>query len=98
MPLIATGNEDLYFTVAPSPYLNIQTFRAILYDHLYTRKESELDYKEMTMEDLAALRSFYRTNQNAVLGIGIQSSQGNIWLPQIVSGPQKTSSSPHKEL
>ena len=34
MPLIATGSEDLYFTVSPSPYLNQRQLRGILYDHL----------------------------------------------------------------
>ena len=81
MPLITTGNVDLYFTIAPSPYLNVQTLRAILYDHIYARAEPEPDYPAMTEADLAALGHFYRLNQNVVLGTGVQSARGGIWIP-----------------
>ena len=44
MPLLTTGEEDLYFSVSPSPYMTIRQLRAILYDHLYVRRTPEPDY------------------------------------------------------
>ncbi|HET9909021.1 MAG TPA: hypothetical protein VFQ23_20400, partial [Anaerolineales bacterium] len=35
MPLLSTGEEDLYFSVSPSPYMTERQLRSILYDHLY---------------------------------------------------------------
>jgi tuberculosinol/isotuberculosinol synthase len=89
MPLIATGNEDLYFTVSPSPYLDAHTLRAILYDHLFTRRISE-KYSELTPEDWQILTAFYRENRHHVLGIGDQSARGGVWypLPQVNLPPQ----------
>ena len=58
MPLLATGEEDLYFTVSPSPYLDARTLRMILYDHLYARRE-ETNHSNLTPEGLDRMRSFY---------------------------------------
>jgi len=80
MPLIATGEEDLYFTVSPSPYLDEQTLRAILYDHLYSRRVNE-QYEELTPEDWKTLTNFYRQNRHHVLGVGDRSARGNFWYP-----------------
>jgi tuberculosinol/isotuberculosinol synthase len=84
MPLIANGHEDLYFTVAPSPYLHTQQLRSILYDHLYTRPQEEPDYMQMTKSDWGIMRDFYATNIKHTSGIGICHNSG-IWypLPQI---------------
>jgi adenosine tuberculosinyltransferase len=89
MPLIATGDEDLYFTVSPSPYMDTKTLRAILYDHLYTRQVSER-YAEFTPEDWQTLTHFYRQNRHHVLGVGRQSARGGVWypLPQVELPPQ----------
>jgi hypothetical protein len=38
VPLLATGREDLYFTLNPSPGLTEPQLRGILYDHLVTRR------------------------------------------------------------
>ncbi len=78
MPLVATGREDLYFTVSPSPYMDEYTLRAILYDHLFARKVSE------QYEDAAARRAmgeFYALNRHHVLGIGRQAASGSFWYP-----------------
>ncbi len=85
MPLIATGNEDLYFTVSPSLYLDAYTLRAILYDHLYTRQVNE-DYTQLSPQDWQALAEFYRINRQHVLGVGRQSADGHVWypLPQVI--------------
>lgn len=86
MPLVATGNEDLYFTVSPSPYLDERQLRGILYDHLYTRRKEELDYAEMTPDDWAAMREFYHANRGRTVGIGAWHRPGAFWypLPQVV--------------
>lgn len=81
MPLIATGNEDLYFTVSPSPYLGAHTLRAILYDHLYARRVNEADYTDLRPEDWGVLAAFYSSNRDAVLGLGRRHASGNFWYP-----------------
>ena len=81
MPLIATGSEDLYFTVSPSPYLDARTLRAILYDHLYTRRVDEADYATMSPEAWQALREFYALNRHHVLGLGCKHGSGAFWHP-----------------
>ncbi len=85
MPLIATGNEDLYFMVSPSLYLDAYTLRVILYDHLYTRQVNE-DYAQLSSGDWQALAEFYRHNRRHVLGVGRQLANGHFWypLPQVV--------------
>jgi tuberculosinol/isotuberculosinol synthase len=87
MPLIATGEEDLYFTVSPSPYLERATLRAILYDHLYSRREDE-DYRRMTERDWQAMGEFYRLNRTSVLGLGRRHRAG-FWhpIPQVELPP-----------
>jgi tuberculosinol/isotuberculosinol synthase len=82
MPLLAVGSEDLYFTVSPTLYLTQAQLRAILYDHIYSRKEQD-EYDEMTVKEWEHMRAFYTTNLGNILGIGVK--RGNIWypLPQI---------------
>ncbi len=79
MPLVATGGEDLYFTASPSPYLAAQGLRAILYDHLYSRRAEEPDYSAMTTEDWTLMRDFYRANKEKAQGVGVL--RGGIWYP-----------------
>jgi len=85
MPLVATGNEDLYFTVAPSPYLQAQQLRNILYDHLYARLKQDSHYTEMTVADWAVMRDFYQVNMGNTSGIG-RCCGGRTWypLPQVM--------------
>jgi tuberculosinol/isotuberculosinol synthase len=82
MPLLTTGNEDLYFTVSPSPYLTESQLRDILYDHLYARR-GEPDYSAMGLNDWALMRDFYQANLENTLGVGTR--QGERWylLPQV---------------
>ncbi len=84
MPLVATGNEDLYFTVSPSPYLSERQLREILYDHLYSRRGGEPDYSGMQLDDWKRMKVFYRANIDRTLGVGMK--VGQIWypLPQVV--------------
>jgi tuberculosinol/isotuberculosinol synthase len=79
MPLLATGEEDLYFTVSPSPYLTGRQLRAILYDHLYARRGDEPDYGSLAAEDWAVMREFYRCNHEQTLGVGAR--QAGFWYP-----------------
>ena len=86
MPLVTTGTEDLYFTVSPSPYLTERQLRAILYDHLYTRR-GEADYSTMDTDDWTCMRAFYQANLENTLGIGTK--HRGIWypLPQVELPP-----------
>lgn len=79
MPLIATGSEDLYFTVSPSPYLSEQQLRAILYDHLYARRAVEPDYEALSPEAVQRMREFYADNQDHTLGVGVV--RDGFWYP-----------------
>jgi tuberculosinol/isotuberculosinol synthase len=79
MPLLATGNEDLYFTVSPSPYLSERQLRDVLYDHLYNRRGGEPDYSALASDDWKLMAVFYRANRDKTLGVGIR--RGQIWYP-----------------
>ncbi len=81
MPLVARGEEDLYFTVSPSPYMTAAQLRRILYDHLYTRRSAEPEYGNMSPEELQDLRKFYLAHREHTLGTG-RLFHG-IWTPDI---------------
>lgn len=78
-PLLGSGEEDLYFTVAPSPYLTERQLREILFDHLYTRRAPEPDYAELSRADWREMRSFYLAHREHTLGVGVLRS--GIWFP-----------------
>jgi tuberculosinol/isotuberculosinol synthase len=78
-PLLGSGEEDLYFTVAPSPYLTERQLREILFDHIYTRRAPEPDYSEISPENWAAIKSFYHAARERTFGIG--ELRGGIWSP-----------------
>lgn len=79
-PLLASGEEDLYFTVAPSLYLGEKQLREILYDHLFTRRADEPGYEELTRDDWNWMRSFYDANHETTIGVGELCA--NIWYMQ----------------
>jgi tuberculosinol/isotuberculosinol synthase len=81
MPLVSTGAEDLYFTVAPSPYLTARQLRVILYDHLYVRPDEENDYSNLTSRDWNLMRDFYRANLENTQGVGARKKRGSFWYP-----------------
>ena len=83
MPLLSTGEEDLYFSVSPSPYMTEHQLRAILYDHMYVRPVPEPDYTKLTPEELNWLRDYYRSNKDCALGVG--KLKFNLWFPEIGS-------------
>jgi len=85
MPLVATGQEDLYFTVCPTPYLSQRQLRTILYDHLYSRRvwhspETANAEPLVISRGFQHLRQFYETNRDRTLGVGVLS--GGTWYPQ----------------
>ncbi len=86
MPLIASGEEDLYFTISPSPYMNQKQFRQILYDHLYTRRVSDPDYAKLSVQELQDLRNLYSKHPDYTFGIG--ELVHGIWFPQSPSEKQ----------
>jgi tuberculosinol/isotuberculosinol synthase len=81
MPLLATGAEDLYFSVSPSPYMTQKQLRAILYDHLYVRPTPEPDYTGLAKEELDWLRDYYRRNQDHAFGVG--KLKFDLWIPKM---------------
>jgi tuberculosinol/isotuberculosinol synthase len=84
MPLLASGEEDLYFSVSPSPYMTPHQLRAILYDHLYVRPTPEPDYTKLSEQELNWLRSYYRQNKDYAFGVG--KLKFNLWIPEWGSG------------
>jgi hypothetical protein len=69
-PMLGNGDENLYFTAAPSLYMDEQQIRSILYDHIYVRPLSNHDYSDMPGETVDAMRSFYKLNRETTYGIG----------------------------
>jgi len=80
MPLLATGEEDLYFSVSPSPYITERQVRAILYDHIYVRKAPEPDYTKMAKDELDWLRDYYHKNKDYAFGVG--KLKFNLWFQE----------------
>lgn len=82
MPLLTTGEEDLYFTVAPSLYITEEQFREILYDHLFTRKLEETNYEGVNNREWSQMHAFYQANMGNTQGIGHYQQQGQFWYPE----------------
>jgi len=80
-PLLGWGEESLYFTVAPSLYLDDRQLRNILYDHIYLRPVQDPDYEKMPEQDFETMRTYYKKNREATFGVG--EMRGGIWYPQI---------------
>jgi adenosine tuberculosinyltransferase len=80
MPLLATGEEDLYFSLSPSPYMTQHQLRSILYDHIFIRPMPEPDYAKLPEAELKWLRDFYRNNKDYAFGVG--KLKFNLWIPE----------------
>ena len=80
-PLLASGTEDLYFTVAPSPYLSALQLRTILYDHLVTRRQPEPEYGRLSAEARGRLQGFYSAHRKVVQGTG--ELLDAVWVPRL---------------
>jgi tuberculosinol/isotuberculosinol synthase len=82
MPLLETDDTSLYFTVAPSPYLTERQLRAMLYDHLYSRRASaKSNYSDLANDDFGTMRTFYQTYRETTLGTGVM--RNGTWYPLI---------------
>ncbi len=80
-PLLSSGEEDLYYLVAPSLYLTENQLRHILYDHMYARQVDYPNYEEMSIDGFEKMRKFYETNREKVLGVG--KLENSVWYPQL---------------
>lgn len=78
-PLLGSGEEDLYYTVAPALYFSELQLRHILYDHLFSRNIDHPDYTEMTTESLGYMKKFYSEYRSKTLGVG--HLVGQVWYP-----------------
>ena len=85
LPLLSTGNTNLYFTVSPSLYLTERQLRAILFDHLVARSAPEPDYAALGPLGRDRMRAFYRANVDEVFGLG--SLTDGIWYPRLANYP-----------
>jgi adenosine tuberculosinyltransferase len=81
IPLLATGEEDLYATLTPSPSLTEKQLREILYDHVITRRAAEVDYEALSDEAQAALAEYNERYAGVTLGIGSRDPLTGIWNP-----------------
>jgi adenosine tuberculosinyltransferase len=80
MPLLETDDTSLYFTVAPSPYLTERQLRAMLYDHLYSRRSSaKSNYSDLAHDEFGPMRAFYQTYRETTLGTGVM--RNGTWYP-----------------
>jgi adenosine tuberculosinyltransferase len=80
MPLLATGAEDLYFSLSPSPYMTQHQLRAILYDHLFLRPVPKPDYTKLPEDALDWLRDYYHKNKDFAFGVG--KLKFDLWIPE----------------
>jgi adenosine tuberculosinyltransferase len=85
IPLLTTGEEDLYATLTPSPSLTEKQLREILYDNLITRRTAEGDYEVFSDEAQAALAEYNDRYTGVTLGIGSRDPLTGIWNPLLPS-------------
>lgn len=78
-PLLNLGEENLYFTIAPSAYLDESQLKNILYDHIYLRRAEESDYATMSRQDSQYMINFYQVNRQNTFGVG--ELHGGLWYP-----------------
>jgi hypothetical protein len=76
-PMLNTGEENLYFMVAPSLYMTPTLLRKILFDHIYLRSVPEPNYLEMSQADFEAMRRAYQDGCDNAFGVG--ELKGGIW-------------------
>ncbi|HET7270048.1 MAG TPA: hypothetical protein VFI90_03070 [Rubrobacter sp.] len=81
VPLLTTGREDLYATLAPSADLTERQLREILYDHLVTRRIADENYEMLPDGALAALAAYYERYRGMTMGIGSIDSLTGVWNP-----------------
>jgi hypothetical protein len=80
-PLLDTGKTALYFTTAPSPYLNRQMLRRMLFDFIYCQPE-EGGYEMEDPVSLDSLKTYYQDHQGDLTGTGRLAAADHVWLPE----------------
>jgi tuberculosinol/isotuberculosinol synthase len=78
-PMLSSGEEDLYYMVAPVLYLSERQLRHILFDHLVARSIDHPDYEEMSAESFLAMKEFYTSHREDTLGVG--KLVDRVWYP-----------------
>jgi adenosine tuberculosinyltransferase len=95
VPLLTTGKEDLYATLAPSADLTETQLREILYDHLVTRRAPEPDYDALPDEALAAMAGYNERHRGDTLGVGRLDPCTGLWHPVLPHPDGRPDGSPH---
>lgn len=83
VPLVATGLENLYFTLNPSPDLSETQLREILYDHFVTRRQPLPDYESLGEEALQQLAHQHEAHRETTVGTGELDRQSGLWRPRL---------------
>ncbi len=79
VPLLATGLEDLYFTLNPTPDLDERQLRGILYDHLVARRTPEIEYETLSEEAKSKLAEGMKGR--GTVGLGRVDPLTGTWRP-----------------
>lgn len=79
-PLLDVGHTALYFTTAPTPYLDETMLRRMLYDFIFVRRVQD-DYDDLDEDDWRNLEEFYSVHQREIFGVGRRAGSGSVWLP-----------------
>jgi hypothetical protein len=78
MPLIDQHGVDLYFTIAPSLYMDEELLHLILADWRRARQEN-VSYDELCDQHWDYMDRFYALNRHGVTGLGQR--RDGIWYP-----------------
>lgn len=81
VPLLTTGQEDLYATLTPSGDLTEKQLREMLYDHLVTRRLAADGYDSLPDEALAKLAEYNERYRGVTLGVGRIDPLTGLWNP-----------------
>lgn len=81
VPLIATGQEDVYATMSPSPEVTERQLREILYDHFFLRAGVEVDYEALSEESVRRLESYNEATRERTIGVGAVDPETGLWVP-----------------
>jgi len=81
VPLVSTGQEDLYATLNPSPEVTERQLREILYDHLFLRAAEDVDYEALPEESVRRLEAYSEAAKERTLGVGRVDPATGLWSP-----------------
>lgn len=81
VPLITTGDEDLYATLSPSPEVTEAQLRDILYDHLVMRRIEDTDYGSFSAKAVERLKEYNEACREQTVGVGRLDPLTGLWKP-----------------